>query len=69
MASNAGDLTDLAKELEAVFMRRFKGKPAMAIAFTLPPDYKEIHWITNVSREDGITILAETALKMDATAK
>lgn len=69
MASNAGDLTDLAKEIEAVFMRHFKGKPAMAIAFTLPPDYKEVHWITNVSREDGIIILAETALEMDANTK
>lgn len=62
--SNVGDLSDLAKELEAVFERRFNGRPAMAIAFTLPPDYKDVHWVTNVSREDGITILTETALKM-----
>lgn len=62
--SNAGDLTNLAEELEQVFQRHFGGRPAMAIAFTLPPDYKEVHWVTNVSRDDGITLFKETALKM-----
>ena len=62
--SNVGDLRPLAKELEEVFKKRFRGKPAMAIAFTLPPDYEEVHWITNLSREDGITLFTETAQKM-----
>lgn len=64
MASNIGDLTKLATELEEVFKRYFRGKPAMAIAFTLPPDYKEVHWVTNISREDGIELFMNTALKM-----
>ncbi len=62
--SKMGDLTDLAKELEAVFEKHFNGRPAMAIAFTLPPDYDEVHWVTNVSRDNGIFLFRETARKM-----
>lgn len=62
--SNKGDLTQLARDLEAVFLAYGLGKPALAIAFTLPPDYKETHWVTNVSREDGIELFQETANKM-----
>lgn len=62
--SNVGDLTGLAKDLEAVFVRHFGEKPAMAIAFTLPPTYDEAHWVTNVRREDGIRLFASTAEKM-----
>lgn len=69
MYSNVGDLMDLAKELEQVFMRRFRGRPAMAIAFTLPPDYDEVHWVTNISRQDGIKLFEKTALKMVAQIK
>lgn len=64
--SNVGDLTNLAKELEQVFQKHFSGRPAIAIAFTLPPDYDEVHWVTNISRQDGITLFKETALKMAA---
>lgn len=42
------------------------GKPALIMAFTLPPDYKELHWITNVTRKQGIEIMRETATKMEA---
>lgn len=62
--SNVGDLTSLADELEAVFKRRFGNRPAMAIAFTLPPNYDEVHWVTNVSRADGIELFEGTANKM-----
>lgn len=69
MTSSVGDLTKLATELEEVFKRHLKGKPAMAVAFTLPPDYKEVHWVTNVSRDDGIELFMNTALKMGQPAK
>jgi hypothetical protein len=47
--TNIGDLTDLAKDLEQVFVRHLGKRPAMAITLTLPPDYDEVHWVTNVS--------------------
>ncbi len=64
--SSVGDLTNLAKELEEVFKRHFPGKPAMAIAFTLAPDYDVTHWVTNVSRDNGIKLFRDTADKMIA---
>lgn len=62
--SRVGDLTALAKEIEQVFERHFGGKAALAIAFTLPPDYDDCHWVTNVNRADGVKLLAGTAKKM-----
>jgi len=62
--SKVGDLTDLANELYKVFENHGFSAPAMAIAFTLPPDYEICHWVTNVSREDGIEIFRNTATKM-----
>jgi len=66
--SNTGDLTLLSKKLEQVITEHFKLKerPAMAIAFTLPQDYAECHWVTNVPRGDGITLFKNTAEKMQA---
>ena len=58
-----GDFTQLAKDIEKVFEDRFKGRPAMALAFTLPPDYDEVHWVTNVSRVDGINLFKETVAR------
>jgi hypothetical protein len=64
--STVGNLTSLTKELESVFLRRCGSIPALAIAFTLEPDHDEVHWVTNVSRADGITLLTATAQKMTA---
>ncbi len=60
------DLTQLSKEIEALVMKHFdlKDRPALAIAFTLPPEYLEVRWVTNVSRRDGIELLEGTAEKM-----
>lgn len=64
------DLSPLVAALESVFSDYFPGaeKPAMAIAFTLPPDYNHVHWITNVSRENGIELFEATAQKMKRSA-
>ena len=66
--SSIGDLTPLAKKLEQVITDHFKLKerPTMAIAFTLPQDYAECHWVTNIPRGKGITLLKNTAEKMQA---
>jgi len=40
--------------------------PAIGLCFTLPPEYQECHFITNVSREDGIKLFKNTAARMDA---
>lgn len=63
------DLTQLANDLEEVFKRYFKNcdddnRVGMAIAFTLPPDYMDVHWVTNLSRDQGIDLFESTATKM-----
>jgi hypothetical protein len=68
--SNIGDLTELAQALE-VTIRNYFGtseRPSMAIALSLPPDYQDVHWVTNVTRTDGIKLFQETAKKMIAQA-
>ncbi len=62
--SNVGDLSSLAKEIEAVFKHRFGVRPAICIAFALPSDSHAVHWVTNVSRADGVKMFKETAEKM-----
>ncbi len=37
---------------------------AFAICYTLPPNYDEVHWATNVDRKTGIMLFEETAVKM-----
>lgn len=64
--SAVGDLTQLAKDIEEVFKKHFGGRPGLAIAFTLPPAYKNCHWVTNLSRTKGIDLLEDTAKKMQA---
>jgi len=59
-------MSGLAKDLEQVFEKYFGETPAMAIAFTLEVDHREVHWVTNVAREDGIRIFKDTAEKMQA---
>lgn len=53
-------------DIEAILQRHFKCRPGFAIAFTFPPEYKDAHWITNVSRADGAKLFRETAEKMIA---
>ena len=65
------DTQPLAKEIQRIVSEFFDlvDKPGMAVAFTLPPDYQDVHWITNVSREDGIKLFEETAAKMRANTQ
>jgi hypothetical protein len=42
------------------------GRPALIMAFTLPPNYDEVHWITNVTRKEGIQLMRDTATRMEA---
>lgn len=58
------DLTEFAKQLEELFIERFGRRPMMVIVFTLPPDCDRAHWVTNVTRTDGIRIVEETAEQM-----
>jgi hypothetical protein len=71
-----GDLTPVAKaveealtaELEKLTGVRFDEdtRPAFVISFTLPTEYQEVHWVGNLSRQDGARVLLETAQKMIA---
>lgn len=62
--SKIGDLSALATDIKATFEKHGIKKPAFAIAFTMAPGYKTVHWVTNVSRTDGIKIMRATADKM-----
>lgn len=64
--SDKGDLTRLAEDPEAVFEHHGFENPAMAVAFTLPEDRRNVHWVTNVKRTDGIKLFAATAEKMQS---
>jgi len=58
--SDIGDLTHLAKGLESVFSYYFGDGCTFFVLFNTPIDEEKGHWVTNVSREDGIKILEET---------
>lgn len=62
--SAIGDLTEFAKRIESEFEKYFGKKAALAIAFSLSPDFLEIHWVTNLRRNDGIKLFEQTAGKM-----
>lgn len=66
--SSVGDLTEFARKVEQLLIDEFcKGstdKPGIAIAFTLPPDYSISHYVTNLTRADGIKLFMATAEKM-----
>ena len=66
--SKVGDLRPLMNKTLKFFQKHFniKEKPAMAICFTLPPKYKDCHWVTNISRGDSIQLFRETATKMQS---
>jgi hypothetical protein len=61
--SDIGNLTEFAKKVEKLFSDEFcKGeKPAIAIAFSLPHAYENVHYVTNVSRQDAINLFEATA--------
>ena len=66
--SNVGDLSQLVKEVEALIQERFgeDQRPAVALAFTLPRDYAEVHFVTNIPRHMGIQVFEGAAEKMKA---
>lgn len=66
--SKIGDLTDMANDIKVVFEKHGIKDPAFAIAFTASPDYRTVHWVTNVSRTDGIKLMKATSEKMTYTA-
>jgi len=62
------DLRPVIKDILAVFEKHGFTNPAVAVAFTADQDHHQVHWMTNVSRGDGIRLLVETAAKMTAKA-
>lgn len=66
--SDKGDLTKLAEDIEEVFEEHGFEDPAMGIAFTLPENRRKAHWVTNVPRQQGIQLFANTAQRMQAKA-
>ncbi len=66
LASDKGDLTDLANDIKKVFEAHGFEDPALAVAFTLPENRQKAHWVTNVRREDGIRLMTMTAQQMQS---
>lgn len=59
------DLTGILDDIIDVMQSHGIIKPAIAIAFTSENEkYQECHWMTNVTRKDGITLFRDTADKM-----
>ena len=60
------DLTPLAQDIIKVIELHFPDQhPAVGLVFTLKDEnYKDAHWVTNMSREDGIVLFNNTAEKM-----
>jgi len=60
------DLTPLILLVEDMLKKFFETdqKVGLAIAVTLPPEYNNVHWITNLNRKDGIQLFYDTANKM-----
>ena len=66
--SKAGDLTPLLKDIEQVFRWHFEmdsdEAAAFAVSFMLP-DKPIVHWVTNVSRDDGKTLFGTAFERME----
>ena len=62
--SDAGDLTQIANDIEDLFEKNFGERAAIAVAFSLERNPRQVHWVTNVSRTQGITLFTKTAAKM-----
>lgn len=65
-AKTKKDLTPILKVIEAELGKFFEveERVGMAIALIHPHFKNEVCWITNLRREDGILLFAETADKM-----
>lgn len=50
-------------EKESKLATYFLKRPAFGLCYMLQDD-KECHWITNVSKEDGVNCFLSTGLKM-----
>ncbi len=67
-SSAISDLRVFTKKIEKLFADEFCAgeKPSMVIAFTVPPEYNFVHYMSNVTRSDGIKLLQATAERMIA---
>lgn len=61
-----GKMKKSIKDIENVLMKNFgmTEKPGVVIVVTLPPDYDVGHWISNLSRNNGIELLQGTIERM-----
>lgn len=50
------DVNSIAAEIEQVIQNRLGGKPIVAAAFTLPPNYNTVHYVSNTDRAGTMTL-------------
>lgn len=65
--SALGDLTGIARHINDLLTQQFGSRPALALVFQLPPN-KQAHWVTNVTRPDGIALFRAAAQRMEEEA-
>ena len=58
------ELTSIMADFEEALWEYFGQKPSIAVALAAPPDYNTAHWLTNVTRSDGIELFERTAAQM-----
>ncbi len=55
------------EEIEELFEEKLGKDCGIAICFTLREEqWREVHWITNLKRKDGVKLFSKTATKMIA---
>ena len=62
-----GDLSAMAREIEAVMKKHLKTKekPGICLAFTCEhTNYEEVHFVLNVTRPEAVSIFRQTADKL-----
>jgi len=67
---DTSDLLGALLKLMVIYFSLEKSKigPCVDVNYTLPPDYKMAHWMSNLDRREAINLMRKTADKMEAQA-
>lgn len=59
--------SEVMKKVEQLFEEEFGPDSGIAVCYTLREEgWEEVHWITNLKRQDGVKLFSKTATKMIA---
>lgn len=68
MPSAKQDMTKLCNDIDALIgeFMRVEGRTGVIVAFTIPPNYNEQFWVSNLSRPDMIRTMQDLLGRMIA---